>query len=110
MRSLRVLICGSEDLAADLLTELATVEVPLPDVATLQPTTALDELEATVFTTGQTILRRLLQAAWEAIDTTVAAAYRQQHPADALTADGTPTLIEAPARGNWITWKRRVFA
>ncbi len=92
MRSLRVLICGSEDLAADLLTELVAVEVPLPDVTTLQPTTALDELETTVFTTGQTILRRLFQAAWEAIDTTVATAYRQQHPADALTADGHEPL------------------
>ncbi len=36
MRSLHVLICGSEDLTADLLTELAAVEVPLPDVTTLQ--------------------------------------------------------------------------
>ena len=35
MRSLRVLICGTDDLAADLLTELTTVEVPLPDLATL---------------------------------------------------------------------------
>ncbi len=53
MRSLRVLICGGDDVATDLLTELAAVELPLPDVTTLQPATALDELEATVFTTGQ---------------------------------------------------------
>ncbi len=92
MRSLRILICGDDNVATDLLTELAAVELPLPDVTTLRPATALDELEATVFTTGQTILRRLLQAAWEAIDTTVATAYRQQHPADALTADGHEPL------------------
>ena len=92
MRHLRVIICAGDDLTTDLLTELAAVDLPLPDVTTLQPTTALDELEATVFTTGQTILRRLLQAAWEAIDTTVATAYRQQHPADAVTADGHEPL------------------
>ena len=63
MRSLRVLICGPDDLAADLLTELATVEVPLPDLATLRPAMALDDLEASILTTGQAILRRLLQAA-----------------------------------------------
>ncbi len=51
MRHLRVLICGSDDLTADLLTELAAIEVPLPEVTTLQPATALDEVEATVFTT-----------------------------------------------------------
>ena len=51
MRSLRILICGSEDLAAELLTELATVDLPLPDLATLRPATALDDLEATIFTT-----------------------------------------------------------
>ncbi len=92
MRSLRIVICGGDDVATDLLTELAAVELPLPVVTTRQPTTALDELEATVFTTGQTILRRLLQAAWEAIDTTVATAYRQPYPADALTADGHEPL------------------
>ncbi len=91
MRHLRVLICGSDDLTADLLTELAAVEVPLPDLTALQPTTALDDLEATVFTAGQAILRRLLQAAWEALDTTLAGAYRQEHPAEVVIADGPPT-------------------
>ena len=92
MRSLRVLICGPDDLAADLLTELATVEVPLPDLATLRPATTLDDLEASILTTGQAILRRLLQAAWQALDGAVVAAYRQQHAADALTADGHEPL------------------
>ncbi len=68
MRSLRVLIGGGDDVATDLLTELATVEVPLPDLATLRPATALDDLEASILTTGQAILRRLLQAAWVALD------------------------------------------
>ena len=52
MRSLRVFICGMDVLADDLLTELAAVKLPLPDVTTLQPATALDELEATVFPTA----------------------------------------------------------
>ena len=92
MRSLRIVICGGDDVATDLLTELAAVELPLPDVTTLRPATALDELEATVVTTGQTILRRLLQAAWEAIDTSVVATYRQQHAVDTVTADGHEPL------------------
>ncbi len=99
MRSLRVLICGSEDLAADLLTELATVEVPLPDLATLRPATALDDLEASILTTGQAILRRLLQAAWEALDRALVAAYRQQHPAEVVTADGHEPLTVASRFG-----------
>ncbi len=99
MRHLRVLICGSDDLAADLLTELAAVEVPLPEVTTLQPATALDELEATIFTTGQAILRRLLQAAWEALDVGLAAAYRQEHSAEAVTADGHEPLTVASRFG-----------
>ena len=99
MRHLRVFICGCDDLTADLLTELAAVEVPLPDVTTLQPTTALDDLETTIFTVGQAILRRLLQAAWEALDAGLAAAYRQQHPAEAVTADGHEPLTVASRFG-----------
>ena len=99
MRHLRVLICGCDDLTADLLTELAAVEVPLPEVTTLQPATALDDLEATVFTTGQTILRCLLQAAWEALDAALATAYRQAHPAEAVTADGHEPLTVASRFG-----------
>ncbi len=99
MGSLRILICGDDDVTTDLLTELAAVELPLPDVTTLRPATALDELEATVFTTGQAILRHLLQAAWEAMDVALVAAYRQQHPADAVTADGHEPLTVASRFG-----------
>ncbi len=65
MRHLRVLIVAADDLTTELLTEVAAFDLPLPAITTLQPATALDELETTVFTTGQAILRRLLQAAWE---------------------------------------------
>ena len=92
MRSLRILICGADDLTADLLTELAAVDLPLPDVAALRPATVLDDLETSVLTTGQAILRRLLHAAWEAIDAALVAAYRHEHPVDALTADGHEPL------------------
>ncbi len=53
MRHLRVLIVASDDLTTELLSEVAAVDLPLPDLTTLQPATALDELETTVFTTGQ---------------------------------------------------------
>jgi hypothetical protein len=99
VRQLRVFICGCDDLTADLLTELAAVDLPLPDLTTLQPTTALDDLEASVFIVGQAILRRLLQAAWEALDGALAAAYRERHPAAALTADGHEPLTVASRFG-----------
>ncbi len=99
MRHLRVLIVASDDLTTELLSEVAAFDLPLPDLTTLQPATALDELETTVFTTGQTILRRLLEVAWETIDAAVAAAYRQQHPAEAITADGHEPLTVASRFG-----------
>ncbi len=99
MRHLRVLIVAADDLTAELLTEVAAFDLPLPAITTLQPATALDELETTVFTTGQAILRRLLEVAWETIDAAVAAAYRQQHPAEAVMADGHEPLTVASRFG-----------
>ena len=99
MRHLRVLIAASDDLTSELLSEVAAFDLPLPDLTTLRPATALDELEATVFTTGQAILRRLLEVAWETIDAAVAAAYRHEHSAEAVTADGHEPLTVASRFG-----------
>ncbi len=77
MSHIRVLICRVDDPSSDTMTELASFDLPAPDVAALQPETALDELEATTQTTGHAILRRVLQAEWDLIDAELAARHRQ---------------------------------
>ncbi len=59
---MRVLICRVDDPASEQMTELAAFDLPTTDVSTLQPGTALDELEVTIQETGNVILRRTLQA------------------------------------------------
>ncbi len=80
MSHIRVLICRVDDPSSETMTELAAFDLPAPDVAALQPATALDQLEATTQTTGTAILRRVLQAEWELIDTELADRYRQAFP------------------------------
>ena len=78
MRRIRVLICSVDEQTPDEMTELAAFDLPTPDVATLQPETALDQLETTTHQAGNAILRRLLQAQWETIDTTLAEQHRER--------------------------------
>jgi len=77
MRHIRVLICSVDEQTPDDMTELASFDLPAPDVAALQPETALDDLEATTHETGNAILRCVLQAQWETIDATLAEQHRQ---------------------------------
>jgi hypothetical protein len=62
------------------MTELAAFDLPAPDIATLQPITALDDLETLTHKTGHSILRRVLQALSDTIDAALVA----QHCQDAL--------------------------
>jgi hypothetical protein len=78
MSPIRVLICRIDDPTSDHMTELAAFDLPTPDPAALQPATALDDLETTTHETGNAILRRILQAQWETLDTALAAQYRQR--------------------------------
>jgi len=78
MSQIRVLICRVDEQNPDEMRELARFEVPEVDVGALNPETALDELEASTRELGYAILRRLLQARWEAIDAELAEAYRQR--------------------------------
>ncbi len=73
MRHIRVLICHVDDSTPDLMTELACFDLATPNVATLQPETALDALETTTQEIGTTILRRLLHAQWDQIDAALVA-------------------------------------
>jgi hypothetical protein len=77
MSHIRVLICRVDDLSSDQLTELAAFDLPAADVVALQPETALDDLETTTYTTGNAILRRVLQAQWETIDAALVDQHRQ---------------------------------
>jgi hypothetical protein len=78
MRRIRVLICSVEEETPDEMTELACFDLPSADVTALQPETALDALETTTHETGNAILRRVLQAQWETIDTQLTEHHRQR--------------------------------
>ncbi len=80
MSHIRILICRVDDPASDQMTELAAFDLPATDVTTLQPETALDDLETITYTTGNAILRRILQTQWETIDATLVAQHRQAFP------------------------------
>jgi hypothetical protein len=77
MSHIRVLICRVDDPASDQMTELAAFDLPTTDTSTLQPETALDQLETTTHHTGNAILRRLLQAQSDLIDAELTERHRQ---------------------------------
>jgi hypothetical protein len=77
MSHIRILICRLDDPASETMTELAAFDLPETDVANLQPETALDDLETLSATTGNAILRRLLQAQWDTIDAALVDQHRQ---------------------------------
>ncbi len=78
MSHIRVLICRMDDPASEDMTQLAAFDLPAADPTSLHPATTLDKLETTTNLTGNAILRRVLQAQWETLDTTLAQQYRQR--------------------------------
>jgi hypothetical protein len=95
MRHIRVLICRVDDPASDQMTELAAFDLPPADVASLQPQTALDQLETTTHQTGNLILRRALQAQWDLIDAELTDQHRQRCSPQPIQADGHKPLTVA---------------
>lgn len=77
MRRIQVLIREVDDEQPDATRDLATFDLPATDVTSLQPETALDQLEATTHSVGTAILRRTLEAQWDVVDATLAEQYRQ---------------------------------
>ena len=77
MSDIRVFICRVDDPASDQMTELAAFDLPPTDISTLQPETALDDLETTTQETGNAILRRALEAQWDLIDADLTEQHRQ---------------------------------
>lgn len=81
MSRLRVTICRVDEAEdSEQTTEVARVDLPETDLATVAPGTGLDVLEATTQQTGRAILRRVLQAQWEAVDAAAVAAQRRAFP------------------------------
>ncbi len=78
MRRIQVVIREVDDQTTEPPRELATFDLPPADVAALQPETMLDDLEATTHTTGNAMLRRLLQAQWDGVEATLAEQHRQR--------------------------------
>ncbi len=101
MSHIRILICRVDDPASDQMTELAAFELPAPDLAALQPTTALDDLETVTQQTGNAILRRALQAQWELIDAALVEQHRQQSLPQPVTADGHESITVASRFGTF---------
>jgi hypothetical protein len=82
MSRVRVVICRVEDVGAgaeERTTEMARFDLPETDLDAMEPGTGLDVLEETTHQRGQAILRRVLQAQWEATDAAVEA-YRRRFP------------------------------
>lgn len=77
MRHIQVLIREVDDEQPDATRDLATFDLPATDVASLQPETTRDQLEATTHTIGTAILQRTLEAQWDVVDATLAEQYRQ---------------------------------
>ena len=81
MSRLRVVICRVEDEGeSEQTTEVARFDLAETDLARVAPGTGLDVLEDATRQTGQAILRRLLQAQWEAVDAAAVAAHRRAFP------------------------------
>jgi len=99
MRHIRVLVCQVDDGTPDLMSELACFDLATPDVAALQPATALDTLEATTQEIGTTILRRLLCAQWEESDAVLVAQHGTQVAPAVVQHDGQETVTVASRFG-----------
>jgi len=81
------------------MSELACFDLATPDVASLQPETALDVLEATTQETGTAILRRLLHAQWEEINAALVARHCAQVAPAVVQHDGQETVTVASRFG-----------
>jgi len=99
MQHIRVLICQVDDGTPDLMSELACFDLATPDVATLQPETALDALEAVTQETGTAILRRLLHAQWGQLDAALVTRHCAQVAPAVVQQDGQETVTVASRFG-----------
>ena len=80
MSRIRILVVKVDDENPDAMSELASFDMPEADIDTLQPETALDDLEASTYEIGTKALRKVLQARWEEWDKQLADKTRQSFP------------------------------
>jgi hypothetical protein len=99
MRRIQVIIREVDDQQPATAKDLATFDLPATDVASLQPDTALDHLEATTPEIGTAILRRTLQAQWEVVDAALAEQYRQRFPPHPPTPTDRPSCRSLASSG-----------
>src|SRR5262245_48774611 len=99
MSHFRVLICQVDEPASDQMMELAAFDLPAPDIATLRPITALDDLETLTHETGHLILPRVLQAQLDIIDAALVAQHRQDALPQSVIADGHEPVTVASRFG-----------
>ncbi len=99
MRHIRVLICQVDDGTPDRMSAVVCFDLATPDVATLQPETALDALEAVTQETGHAILRRLLHAQWDQIDAALVARHCAHVAPAVVQHDGQETVTVASRFG-----------
>ena len=83
MSHLRVLLVRVEDEEPDKMAELASLDVPNLSGDALCPQTTVDTLEQQTFEVGNSLLRKLMQAQWEQIDTQLTQKARQDFPPSA---------------------------
>ena len=77
------------------MTKLAAFDLPAADVTVLQPETTLDDLETFTHTTGNAMLRPLLQAQSDITDTHLTQQHRRSFPPGVLHADGHESVTVA---------------
>jgi hypothetical protein len=81
MARLCVMICRIDDEnQPDELTQLSRIDLPPLDSQSLQPATALDQLETKALSTGQEVMRHLLVHQWQTLDQQLAADAQRLSP------------------------------
>ena len=98
-----------EDESPDQMTELAQIDLPEIDAASLKPETTADDLEASTQKAGVAILKTLLQAQLEEVDAELTQKTRQAFPPQTFEAEGFAT-IEAVTRFGTLHLRRQVLS
>lgn len=80
MSRIRILVCKVEDEDNDNMSEIASFDLPEMNLETLNPLTALDDLEASTLDIGNKALKKVLQARWEEMDKQLVEKHRQAFP------------------------------
>ena len=98
MSRFRIVIQRLDDDDPEGVTELDRIEVPAPDLCSLQKETALDQLETQTLVAGQEVMRHLLVRQWERVDQLLVERHQELFPPRAPEA-GRPCSPEGGQPG-----------